>query len=571
MRIRFSQRQIYRLYILVSVVIGVLFIFLFHLRRQPDKAVYHGPVDTAMSPPRQVGEKGKMVEPPKAPRPAHKFVVDHKKLGKAAMHEYNDGYENTGFNKYASDRIPLDRDIPDTRSLKCASTPFYDESAILFYPSLGVAIPLRNEPRSTLLRTVHSILNRTRPSLLKEIVLLDDFSDSEETVSALKEAEKMSPKITVLRNGARLGLHLSRLQAILKVTADVVFTTDAHVEVGYGWAEPLLFFLQKTRQPQAVYSPTLDIIDKDTFEYFGTQPVKPTYVIGIDFFLDTLPLWNTPEQQRHFDRSYAPIQEPAVGTHFAMRTEFYGKIGGISMNRMAGADVEISFKAWLCGDGIFRNPCSRVGHIDRDPVLSQDADSMISPEEVIQEKSSLAKYWMEDYAHFVCSRFKPHLCRDVPVHSDMTLSDRKSCQAFKSYLTNAAFMIFIPFPNDLQAQGQIVNNAQGGEMCLTQVLWRLTGRPTLQTCLPSITARNQYFMLTKKGELRQDNGCIEYTLDALRKMKCNNARTWNYQDSMLKHLASDLCLTRGDNSVVTVAACKKGEKKQIWTFRSPTE
>jgi hypothetical protein len=37
-------------------------------------------------------------------------------------------------------------------------------------------------------------------------------------------------------------------------------------------------------------------------------------------------------------------REPAVGVHFAVRRDFFRKIGGISVNLKTGADIEMSFK-----------------------------------------------------------------------------------------------------------------------------------------------------------------------------------------------------------------------------------
>lgn len=82
-----------------------------------------------------------------------------------------EGYDRHGFNSFVSNLISLNREVPDPRDEVCRQKVYKN------LPKCSIVIPFHNEEWSLLMRTIHSILNRSPHDLIEEILLADDASD----------------------------------------------------------------------------------------------------------------------------------------------------------------------------------------------------------------------------------------------------------------------------------------------------------------------------------------------------------------------------------------------------------
>ncbi|VDK19623.1 unnamed protein product [Anisakis simplex] len=119
------------------------------------------------------------------------------------------------------------------------------------------------------MRTVTSVINRTPKEVLREIILVDDFSSRSETIcfhliltfrlkfqtdeiSFLKdELDKfvatLSARIKIVRAQRRVGLIRARLLGSAEAEGDVLTFLDSHCECTKGWIEPLLTRIKEDR------------------------------------------------------------------------------------------------------------------------------------------------------------------------------------------------------------------------------------------------------------------------------------------------------------------------------------
>jgi len=292
-----------------------------------------------------------------------------------------------GFDLTLSDGLPLDTQ-PLINHLPDICMEHVKSIDISELPDASVVITFYNEPISTLLRTVVSVLNNTPPPILREITLVDDHSDREECLAGgpLDEAVKYLPKVKILRQPVRRGLVMGRIAGIQNSLGAVSVVLDSHVEVNEYWLEPLL--QRVVEEPKAVVFPIIASIDPQTF--------LPKVTSGIGTWLSWN--WNMQEQATFTfpPTSIAPVPSASMaGGLFAVRRDTFFELGAYDEKfSMWGAEnVEMPFRIWMCGGRVEGIPCSLTYHIYRKGGIGYK-----SPDKsIVMNRLRTARIWMDEW------------------------------------------------------------------------------------------------------------------------------------------------------------------------------
>ena len=119
--------------------------------------------------------------------------------------QHSNLFRSNGFSGHVSDLISVDRAVPDIRHPGCKTKQYSSH-----LPGVSVVIPFYNEHWSTLLRTFHSVINRSPSQLLKQVILVDDASNKPELKIQLEEYIQKYPKVSLVRLDTRGGLITAR-------------------------------------------------------------------------------------------------------------------------------------------------------------------------------------------------------------------------------------------------------------------------------------------------------------------------------------------------------------------------
>ncbi|XP_026734978.1 putative polypeptide N-acetylgalactosaminyltransferase 9 isoform X3 [Trichoplusia ni] len=498
-----------------------------------------------------------------APGELGKPVVLPKNISEDAKLAVSEGWKKNAFNQYVSDLISIRRKLPDPRDEWCKAPGRYLEKL----PQTSVVICFHNEAWSVLLRTVHSVLDRSPPHLIKEIILVDDFSDMPHLMQQLDDYMSSLPKVRIVRAPRREGLIRARLLGARYVTAPVLTYLDSHCECTEGWLEPLLDRI--ARNKTTVVCPVIDVIDDNTLEYHYRDS-SSVNVGGFDWNLQFN--WHpvpAKERSRH-QHTAEPVWSPTMaGGLFAIDKDFFERLGTYDsgFDIWGGENLELSFKTWMCGGTLEIVPCSHVGHIfrKRSPYKWRTGVNVLKRNSV-----RLAEVWLDDYAKYYYQR----VGNDKGDYGDITsrreLRENLGCKSFEWYLKNIYPELFIP--GESVAHGEIAN--AGSEMCIDSAaspedlkkpvnLWPCHGE-----------YGNQYWMYSKNGEIRRDETCLDYSGHDVVLYPCHGAKgnqLWLYDPNtkLLKHGSSEKCMAVSKNKdKIVMESCSELEMRQMWNMEN---
>ncbi|XP_048247073.1 polypeptide N-acetylgalactosaminyltransferase 5-like [Haliotis rufescens] len=467
--------------------------------------------------------------------------------------QYEEGKKRNGFNQLVSDRISIHRRLLDNRVEECKSRVYPAD-----LPQASVIICFHNEAWSTLLRSVHSVLDQSPEHLIREIILVDDASTQDHLKTPLKKYMSKLGKVKIVRHKDHQGLIRARLSGYEEASGPVLVFLDSHIECFPGWLEPLLNRIKEN--PRNVPFPQIDVISSDNF---GTGISQMLEQFGVFRWRMLHFNWGSinDERKSKLKTPADPVRSPTMpGGLFAIDRQWFTTLGTYDPGLLywGGENMELSFKIWMCNGTLEILPCSHVGHVFRmrNPVRWEGKEKPI-----LTNSMRVAEVWLDEYKYLFYEQTSL-----MPGSNFGDITDRKKlrdslhCHDFRWYIENVYPESRI-FP--VLNYGE-VRSYDSPTMCLSGARNRI---PSLCSCLDA--GRNKIWQLLPSGVLQDSSAqrlCVKEGELIHDEGYTSVLFSWTYTEDHTLYLKTfDKCLTVGENSSLHMATCD-GNLKQRWMF-----
>lgn len=209
-----------------------------------------------------------------------------------------------------------------------------------------------------------------------------------------------------------------------------------------------------------------------------------------------------------------------LGCAFAIRRSFFlDELGGYDsgLEIWNGENYELSFKLWMCADGLFTVPCSRVAHSFRsiNPSRTRKEDY------VAKNFMRIAEVWLDEFKDLP-KQLEPKRYENVDpgdLSEQKALREKLHCKSFRWFLSEIAPDMtekFPPFVDPPKFAGGSVQSVGNPRFCLDNLGQLFGEKLGVAECgddlLEPVT--NQKFIYSFFKDFRQDHGRRKFCLDA---------------------------------------------------------
>ncbi|XP_052799401.1 polypeptide N-acetylgalactosaminyltransferase 6-like [Mya arenaria] len=472
-----------------------------------------------------------------------------------------------GMNIFVSDLIGFRRTLADRRPQTCKMIVYPDN-----LPTVSIIIIFRDEPLSTLMRTVYGVFDTCPKELLQEVILVDDGTVDRRTILGVQIHVRNMDKAILIRNEKSRGLMMARQQGIERARSGHFIVLDSHIEFNIGWLEPILHRL--VEEPTALLTSHVGVIDMDTFEYvigeWNTQFMCFEQISANDqwtFYSDEFILKR--------NGSVAPIEYCTVpGMMMAMTKYFFLQLGGFDpgMEVWGSENTEISVKTWLCGGRVEMVPCSKIAHLYR-----------ITPWQGVEKRSTylfknklrFASVWTDGIIQKI---MLDNLKSGEPEVDYGDVSARKQirevneCKKYKYFVNKIKEISHeVYFPQNPQRYGPIVNKSNNKCIDCANLQDSKTQTLILYACT---TGGNQYFLVSEDGRMKNKASWIMADYAGTLFIAQNPRNWWRNPENqwtllpngVIMHNVTGKCLDYDEKEHITLNLCDDRRPQQIWEW-----